>query len=179
MAQSVKNACKAGDPDSIPGLGRSSRVRNDNPLQYSCLENPMDREAWKAAVHGIARVRHHLATKPNQIKKECFFSMSYFLQGWPSGLHLTPASWKCICVRVDRLSQTCGAVWKVCLSPCPTVPTPTPHPPRLGRFRGSIPDKISLSAPSVARFTAFHSSAFFPEKPYEVKNKISTFVPSN
>ena len=37
---------------------------NGNPLQYSCLENPMDRGAWQAAVQGVARVRHNLATKP-------------------------------------------------------------------------------------------------------------------
>ena len=37
---------------------------NGNPLQYSCLENSTDRGAWRAAVHGVTRVRHHLATKP-------------------------------------------------------------------------------------------------------------------
>ena len=41
-----ESACSAGDLDSIPGLGRSSREGNGNPLQYSCLENPLDREAW-------------------------------------------------------------------------------------------------------------------------------------
>ena len=40
------SACNAGDPGSIPGLGRSSGERNDNPLQHSCLENPMDGGAW-------------------------------------------------------------------------------------------------------------------------------------
>ena len=40
------SACNAGDPGSIPGLGRSSGEGNDDPLQYSCLENPMDGEAW-------------------------------------------------------------------------------------------------------------------------------------
>ena len=40
------SAYKAGDPGSIPGLGRSSGEVNDNPLLYSCLENPMDRGAW-------------------------------------------------------------------------------------------------------------------------------------
>ena len=45
----------AGDPGSIPGLGRSPGEGNDNPLQYSCLENPMDREAWWAIVHGAAQ----------------------------------------------------------------------------------------------------------------------------
>ena len=54
MAQTVKaSACKAGDPGSIPGLGRSSGEGNGNPLQYSCLENPMDGGAWWATVHGL------------------------------------------------------------------------------------------------------------------------------
>ena len=43
------------DTGLIPGLGRSSGGGNDNPLQYSCLENPMDREAWWATVHGVAK----------------------------------------------------------------------------------------------------------------------------
>jgi len=41
-----ESAGNAGDTDSIPGLGRSPGEWNDNPLQYSCLENPMDRRAW-------------------------------------------------------------------------------------------------------------------------------------
>ena len=49
-----ESACSAGDLDLIPGLGRSPREGNDNPLQYPCLENPMDRGAWWAAVHGVA-----------------------------------------------------------------------------------------------------------------------------
>ena len=40
------------DTGSIPGVGRSPRGGNGNPLQYSCLENPMDRGAWRATVHG-------------------------------------------------------------------------------------------------------------------------------
>ena len=133
-SDSKESACKAGDPGSIPGSGRSPGVENStllyysclensmdrgawqsavhevghkelnvtnqlflslksslvnkasfciyiwmqfysppafylgeiigNPLQYSCLENPMDRGAWQATVHGVARVRHDLATKP-------------------------------------------------------------------------------------------------------------------
>ena len=59
-----ESACNAGDPDSIPGLGRSPGEGNGNLLQYSCLKNPMDREAWRATVYGVARVRHDLATKP-------------------------------------------------------------------------------------------------------------------
>ena len=47
------SACNEGDAGSIPGLKRSSGGRNGNPLQYSCLENPMDRGAWWATVHGV------------------------------------------------------------------------------------------------------------------------------
>ena len=52
------------DVGLILGLGRSSGEGNGNPLQYSCLENPVDRGAWQSTVHGIARVRHDLGTKP-------------------------------------------------------------------------------------------------------------------
>ena len=47
----------AGEPDLIPGLGRYLGEKNGNPLQYSSLENPMDRGAWQATVHGVERVR--------------------------------------------------------------------------------------------------------------------------
>ena len=50
-----ESACNTGDPDSIPGSGRSSDEGNGNPLQYSWLENPMDRGAWQATVYGIAK----------------------------------------------------------------------------------------------------------------------------
>ena len=50
-----ESASNAGDWGSIPGLGRSPGEENGNPLQYSCLENPMDRGAWQATVHGIAK----------------------------------------------------------------------------------------------------------------------------
>ena len=59
-----ESACSAGDLSSIPGLGISSREENGNPLQYSCLEHSMDRRAWQATVHGVARIRHDLATIP-------------------------------------------------------------------------------------------------------------------
>ena len=52
-----ESACKAGDPDLIPGSGRSPGEGNGNPLQYSCLENPMDRGAWRATVHGAAETQ--------------------------------------------------------------------------------------------------------------------------
>ena len=61
---SKESACNARDPGSIPGSGRSPGEGNGNPLQYSCLENPANRGAWQATVHGITRVGHNLATKP-------------------------------------------------------------------------------------------------------------------
>ena len=48
-------ACNAGDQGSILGLGRSPGEGNGNPLQYSCLENPMDRGPWQATVHGVTK----------------------------------------------------------------------------------------------------------------------------
>ena len=48
-------AGNAGDVSSIPGLGRSLGGGNDNPLQYFCLENPMDRGAWWATIDGVAK----------------------------------------------------------------------------------------------------------------------------
>ena len=50
-----ESACNAGDLGSIPELGISSGEGNGNPLQYSCPENPIDRGAWQAIVHGVAK----------------------------------------------------------------------------------------------------------------------------
>ena len=50
-----ESGCNAGDPGSIPGLARSPGEGNGNPLQYSCLENPMDRGAWRAIVNGVSK----------------------------------------------------------------------------------------------------------------------------
>ena len=49
-----ESACDIGDQGSIPGLGRYPGEGNGNPLQYSCLGNPMDRGDWQAIVHGVA-----------------------------------------------------------------------------------------------------------------------------
>ena len=58
----VKNPhANAGDARLIPGLGRSPREGNSNPLQYSCLANPMDRETWRVTVHGVAKSRTQLS----------------------------------------------------------------------------------------------------------------------
>ena len=56
VAQMVKEfACNLGDPGSIPWSGRAPGEGNDNPVQYFCLENPMDRGSWKVMVHRVAK----------------------------------------------------------------------------------------------------------------------------
>ena len=60
VAQKV-STCNMGDLVSIPGSERSPGEGNGNPVQYSCLENPMDRGAWWATVHGVAKSRTRLS----------------------------------------------------------------------------------------------------------------------
>ena len=62
VAQTVKaSAYNARDPGLIPGWGRSPGEGNGNPLQFSCLENPMDREAWQATVHEVTKSQIQLS----------------------------------------------------------------------------------------------------------------------
>ena len=56
-----ESACNAGDPGSIPGWGRSPGEGHGNPLQYSCLENPVNRGSWWAAVHGVTKGQFQLS----------------------------------------------------------------------------------------------------------------------
>ena len=63
-SDSEESAYNVRHLDLIPGLGRSLGKGNGNPLQYSCLENPMDRGVWQATAHGVSRVRFDLVTKP-------------------------------------------------------------------------------------------------------------------
>ena len=74
-----ESACNAGDLALISRSGRSSREGNGNPLQYSCLENPMDRGNLWATVHAVPRVGHDLMTKP---------PLSHFLLGLPPPIPL-------------------------------------------------------------------------------------------
>ena len=68
----VKNLpANAGDVDSVPGSGRSPGQENGNPLQYSCLGNPVDRGAWQTTVHGIAKesdMTEHIHNHTQKIK---------------------------------------------------------------------------------------------------------------
>ena len=64
VSQPIKSPLQCRRPISIPVSGRPPGEGNSNPLQYSCLGNPVDRAAWWATVHGVTRVGHNLATKP-------------------------------------------------------------------------------------------------------------------
>ena len=67
VSVSKESACNAGDPGSVPGLGRSPGVGNSNPLHYSCLENPTDRGAWWTTAHGVTRVWHDRITNHHML----------------------------------------------------------------------------------------------------------------
>ena len=60
-SDSKESTCNAGNLGSILGLGRSPGGGQGNPLQYSCLENPMDRGAWRPTVHGVAKSQAQLS----------------------------------------------------------------------------------------------------------------------
>ena len=62
VKNSPANAGDAGDVGLIPGWGRSPGEGNGNPLQYSCLKNPMDRRTWQTTAHEVTRVRQNRAT---------------------------------------------------------------------------------------------------------------------
>ena len=101
------SACNAGDPGSIPGSERSPGEGNGNPLQYSCLEDPMDGGAWQATVHGIlqARIVEWVAIPP--------FRGSSQPRNWTwvsciAGRHFTVwATREALCSNSCPLSQWC------------------------------------------------------------------------
>ena len=100
----------------IPGSGRSPGGGNGNPLQYSCLEKPMDRGAWWATVHGVANSQIHFMTKPTPIWIECFENTDcsdiiiiIVVDVLSASLLL---SWKQ--VFIECCCSLLGAVWKPC-----------------------------------------------------------------
>ena len=104
------------DSCSLPGLGRSPGERGGHPFQYSCLENPMDREAWGAIVHGVAKSQTWLVTKTHtHIFNWRIIALQYVvgfchISTWishrytyiPSLLNLSPSS------HLSRLAQGSG-----------------------------------------------------------------------
>ena len=80
-SDSKASVYNAGDPGSIPGLGRSTEEGNGSPLQYSCLENPMDSGAWQATFHRVAKSRTQLSdftfTFTFQVKINLIYCISF------------------------------------------------------------------------------------------------------
>ena len=72
-SEGKETACNAGDLGTIPGSGRSPGGGNGNPLQYSCLENPMDRGAWWATVHGVAKSQTQLSNEHYLLQLDFYF----------------------------------------------------------------------------------------------------------
>ena len=66
-----ESTCRTGESGSIPGLGRSSGEGNGNPLQFSCLENSMDRGVWPATVHGVSKSQTLLSDSYTLSAEEC------------------------------------------------------------------------------------------------------------
>ena len=82
-----ESACNAGDVGLIPGSGRSPGEGKGSPLQYSCLENPLDRGAWRATVRGVTRVRHDLVTKsPSSMSKKHVMEVNHPHSGYAAKL---------------------------------------------------------------------------------------------
>ena len=106
------SACYAGDPGSIPELGRSPAEGNGYPLQYSCLENSMDRGAWRAIVHGVAK---------NQMQLSNF----HFFLMWKVLKSITVQYYTAQCVgwvpRLTLLLCCYCSVTKSCLTLCDFV----------------------------------------------------------
>ena len=77
-----ENACNAWDLDSIPRLGRSPGGGYGNPLQYACLENPMDRGAWWAVVHGVTKswTQLRLSSVRKNVRLKCDLSFSIMIR---------------------------------------------------------------------------------------------------
>ena len=73
------SACNAGDLGSIPGMGRSPGEGNGNPPQCSCLENPMDGEAWWATVHGVTKSRTQLRDFTFKMQPEDFLYIYIYI----------------------------------------------------------------------------------------------------
>ena len=76
-SQSKESAFSVGDPGSVPGLGRSRGEGHGNPLQYSCLENPMDRRAWWATVPGVTKSQTRLRNFHYEATFLLFFKIMY------------------------------------------------------------------------------------------------------
>ena len=96
-----ESTCNTGDLGSIPGSGRSPREGNGNPLQYSCLENSMDRGAWGAMVHGVEK---SLTGRTQRLTLSLSFTVTWWddVSIWPEALAEVPEEMR------NRARVSCG-----------------------------------------------------------------------
>ena len=113
VSDGKESTCNAGGLDSIPGLGRSHGEGNGNPLQYPCLENLMDRGAWWAAVHGVAKswTRLRLTHTHNMYipwrKKICYFLSKVHILPLESAHTSMYHLWNCLVVSCLLMALLC------------------------------------------------------------------------
>ena len=114
--ESICNAGDARDVGTIPGLGRSPGEGNDNPLQYSSQENPMDRGAWQAMVHGVVKSRTQLSTAITLL----FLFGDLWLEIGPALLNVFLHTWFLSCFWVPLLSLQIPLIWEfgLVIKPC-------------------------------------------------------------
>ena len=122
---------------------------NGNPLQYSCLENPMDRGAWQTTVHGVARVGHNLVTKPRP-SPPLSFGASY---SPPHFLHL-PHLQFCRCIALSPLPASFSVLFLL---------SGTLSPPLFAHWSSTHPLKHRSGEPSTVKFsvTSLENISFF------------------
>ena len=123
-----ESTCRIGDLNSIPGLGRSPGEGNGNPLQYSCMENPMDRGAWQAIVHGVTKSWIWLNDKHTHTHTHTKLNMSLWVKA-PVMWKLSETTYvgKCICpwmVHANRQNPVEEGVWLPSHSPVLRSVTP-------------------------------------------------------
>ena len=131
------SACNAGDLDSIPGLGRSPGEGNGHPLQYSCLENPMNRGAWRATVHGVTKGRTGLSHFTHKVPRQQYLmyipELFYKSETHPPppkedvnylilGAYSLQASWSLIGDTINQPENCAWADFIPCNAPSLTCP---------------------------------------------------------
>ena len=152
-SDSKASAYNAGDPGSIPGSGRSPGEGNGNPLQYSCLENPMDGGAWWAM--GLQRVRYDWATSLSFLSfLSAFIYVSFLQRTFRAQLHSVQFSCSVVpdSLRPHGLQHT--------RPPCPS-PTPRIHPNPCPLSQWCHPTISSSVVPFSSHLQSFLASGFF------------------
>ena len=155
------NAGDARDPDSIPGLGRSRGGGHGNPLQYSCLENPMQRGDWWATVPGVTKSQtwlrywaHTSALLEGQEDKGSMILMRWRKLLWPIYGRPNERCWR---------PKGCIKPLSICSTPSPAHPSPQISPkPRTLNIHPHLTHNFTLPLTSQAAMDCKASHKVFP-----------------